>query len=305
MTSPAAHSLEMGADRYMGRFAPSPTGPLHAGSLLTAVASWLDARAASGHWLVRMEDIDGPRAVPGAADLILQALECHGLHWDGEVVYQGDRLAVYGEVLAELDRAGWLYACSCSRRQLRGHRVYPGWCRNGPCLPDAPHALRFRVQDACFSRNDAIQGHQHIHLSDCGDFVVMRRDGVFAYQLAVVVDDQAQGITHVVRGLDLLDSTPRQWALQQALGYRTPSYAHLPLVINRHGDKLSKQNRAAPLSLTEPRPAMLAVLAALGLPVDAHLAACSLSDILDWARQHWSLRPLQGKTCIAAATLGA
>ncbi|MCY4473018.1 MAG: tRNA glutamyl-Q(34) synthetase GluQRS [Kistimonas sp.] len=293
---------EPASGHYVGRFAPSPTGPLHQGSLLTALASWLDARCTSGQWLVRMEDLDRPREMPGARGLILKALERHGLNWDGDVLYQTDRLAAYTRAVSLLKDEGWLYPCTCSRRQLLGLSVYPGWCRAAPCAPGAPQALRFRVSDQHYCLNDRIQGLERFHLEDSGDFVVVRRDGVFAYQLAVVVDDQDQGVTHVVRGIDLMTSTPRQKALQSALGYRTLSYAHLPVVVNRQGEKLSKQNRAQPLSLTEPRPAVVQALKALGLPVDDHVSASSLPEILDWARQNWNPLTLCGTKSIPETT---
>ena len=228
----------------VGRFAPSPTGPLHLGSLVAAVGSWLFARHDGGRWLVRMEDLDTPRVVPGSADEILRALERYALTWDGEVVYQSQRIALYEAALNELRSKNLVFDCACSRADLQRaasapvgeEPVYPGTCRNGIPGGRAPRAVRFR-------------GNEEVD-----DFIVKRADGVFAYQLAVVVDDAAQGVTQVVRGADLLSSTPRQIALQQALGYPTPDYIHLPLVLGPDGKKLGKRDGALPLpSLDETR----------------------------------------------------
>jgi glutamyl-Q tRNA(Asp) synthetase len=239
---------------YTGRFAPSPTGPLHMGSLIAAVASWLDARAARGRWLVRMEDLDRPRCVPGAAQAILRALEGFGLTWDGEVVYQSERLELYRAALRRLEPH--TYWCGCSRREIAdsslglavdGARIYPGTCRGGNSA--ARRALRVRTPREPIRFHDRVQGEQAQVLErDIGDFVLYRADGLFAYQLAVVVDDADQGITDVVRGADLLDSTPRQIYLQQLLGVDTPRYMHVPVLVNAAGEKLSKQTGAAPIS---------------------------------------------------------
>ncbi len=210
---------------YRGRFAPSPTGPLHFGSLVAATASYLDARRHGGEWLVRMEDVDKPREMPGAAASILSDLEYFGFHWDGPVMYQSQRTAAYQEALDRLKAMGMAYPCGCSRKEIEGD-VYPGTCANG--LPPGKVARSWRVRGE-------------------GDFVVLRADGYFAYQLAVVVDDAAQGITDVVRGADLLDSTPRQVHLQKLLGYPTPRYTHIPVVLAADGQKLSKQNGAEAL----------------------------------------------------------
>ena len=236
---------------YAGRFAPSPSGPLHFGSLVAALASWLDARAARGRWLVRIEDLDAPRTQPGAADEILRTLERLGLHWDGEVLYQSRRAEVYREALERMrDRTYW---CSCSRREIAdsslglaadGAQIYPGTCRSGVAPGKKPRALRVRTAGA-LEFVDRVQGRQAQVLErDVGDFVLERADGQFAYQLAVVVDDAVQGITDVVRGADLLDSTPRQIYLQQLLGYPTPRYLHVPAAVNAAGEKLSKQTGA-------------------------------------------------------------
>ncbi len=236
-----------------GRFAPSPTGPLHLGSLAAAVGSWLYARAAGGRWLVRIEDIDTPRVVAGSAEGILAALQRYGLEWDGEVVWQSRRTALYEDALHSLRERNLIYDCACSRADLQRaasaplgrEPVYPGTCRNGIPAGKTARAIRFRVPDESIAFDDLILGRVHEDLG--GDFVVRRADGLFAYQLAVVVDDAEQGVTQVVRGADLLASTPRQIALQRALGYPTPVYAHLPLVVNPDGSKLGKRDGALPL----------------------------------------------------------
>jgi glutamyl-Q tRNA(Asp) synthetase len=243
---------------YVGRFAPSPTGPLHFGSLVAAVASWLDARAAGGEWHLRIEDVDATRTVPGAEDEILRALEALGLHWDGPVVRQRERNARYAEALATLRGKGRVYRCRCSRREIADSGthgidgiVYPGTCRDLALGADIPGADRFRVDSSPVEFADRLQGPQSQRLDrDIGDFVVKRRDGLFAYQLAVVVDDADLGVTDVVRGADLLDSTPRQVALQRALGFATPRYLHIP-VATRNGEKLSKQTLAPALAADE------------------------------------------------------
>jgi len=244
--------------KTIGRFAPSPTGPLHFGSLVAAVASWLDARAAGGEWHLRIEDVDATRTVPGAEDEILLALEALGLHWDGPVVRQRDRTSRYEAALASLRERGLVYRCRCSRREIADSGthgidgiVYPGTCRAFALGLDIPGADRFRVDDAPVAFDDRLQGPQSQRLArDIGDFVVKRRDGLFAYQLAVVVDDADLGVTDVVRGADLLDSTPRQIALQRALGFATPRYLHVP-VATRGGEKLSKQTLAPALDADE------------------------------------------------------
>ena len=238
---------------YIGRFAPSPSGPLHFGSLVAALASWLDARAAGGRWLVRVEDLDRPRVQPGAADGILRTLERLGLYWDGEVVFQSRRGALYEQALARLRDT---YLCACSRREIAdsavslatdGAQVYPGTCRAGLPAGRNARALRVRVQ-GMISIADRVQGLLQQDLErEVGDFVLRRADGQFAYQLAVVVDDADQQVTDVVRGADLLDSTPRQIYLQRLLGLATPRYLHVPVAIDARGEKLSKHAGARPI----------------------------------------------------------
>lgn len=237
----------------IGRFAPSPTGPLHAGSLVAAVGSYLMARKSGGRWLVRMEDLDTPRVIPGCADDILRTLEALGFEWDGEVLYQSLRGDAYQEALDRLVMLGVAYPCGCSRAEIArastaphdgdGETVYPGICRNGLLTGKSARSWRVRVPDDEICFTDLILGLQSFHLPTlCGDFVIKRADGLFAYQLAVVVDDEMQGVNQVVRGSDLFSSTPRQIFLQQLLGYETPRYAHLPLVTGPDGGKLSKRD---------------------------------------------------------------
>ena len=260
--------------KYVGRFAPSPTGPLHFGSLVAAVASWLDARAAGGQWHLRIEDVDEPRTVPGSEDGILRALAALGLEWDGPVVRQSGRKARYAQALAALRRAGLAYRCRCSRREIADSGVhgidgivYPGTCRHAVIPEEAPAATRFLVPAEAIAFDDRVQGRLSQRLdAEVGDFVVHRRDGLFAYQLAVVVDDADLGVTDVVRGADLLDSTPRQIALQRALGFATPRYLHFP-VATRGGEKLSKQTLAAAVDPSAGSGALRAALAFLGQAV--------------------------------------
>jgi len=256
---------------YTGRFAPSPTGPLHIGSLLAATGSYLQARANGGRWLVRIEDLDLPRVVPGAAERILSTLEVFGLHWDGEVLYQSSRFPAYRAALHQLRNQ--LYPCGCSRADIRRQAaavngvasIYPGTCRNGLPAGKHPRALRISTGEREISFHDLVQGKQHQNLQrEVGDFILRRSDGLIAYQLAVVVDDAAQGVTEVVRGCDLLDSTPRQIFLQELLGFPSPRYAHLPIITNTLGQKLSKQTRAPALDPERPLPALWKVLQLLG-----------------------------------------
>jgi glutamyl-Q tRNA(Asp) synthetase len=280
--------------RYRGRFAPSPTGPLHFGSLVAALASYCDARAAGGEWLVRIEDVDEPRSRQGAETAILDALARYGLAWDGPVVRQSERSAEYARALAQLAAAGLVYPCACTRRELEtaplgaaGERVYPGTCRAGIGSERSGRAQRVRVDAATITFSDLLQGPQRQDLAhDIGDFVVRRADGLYAYQLAVVVDDALQGMTTIVRGADLLASTPRQIFLQQLLGVPTPEYLHVPVALNRAGEKLSKQTHAQPLP-DDPVPALLAAWRFLDQrPPDAQPA--SANEFLAWAVRTWS-----------------
>jgi glutamyl-Q tRNA(Asp) synthetase len=272
---------------YVGRFAPSPTGPLHFGSLVAALASWLDCRSAGGRWLLRMEDLDRPRVIRGAADAILRQLEAFGLEWDGPVVCQSARLALYRDALQKLKTQS--YPCACTRKELEDSalaiddsRIYPGTCRGGIAPEKSARAVRVRTDAMTIRFSDRVQGEiaQSVE-TEVGDFVLLRADGIFAYQLAVVVDDDAQGVTDVVRGADLLDSTARQIHLQQLLGIPTPRYLHAPVVTNGAGEKLSKQTRAADARAEDiPR-----ALEFLGMRAPTGLAG---KELLDWAVHHWS-----------------
>ncbi len=282
---------------YRGRFAPSPTGPLHAGSLVAALASWLDARVHGGAWLVRIEDLDRPRCVAGAGETILTQLAASGLVPDEPPVWQSGREALYVAALGRLVRQGNAYACGCTRRDIEeqlavsglphqrfGERIYPGTCRGG--LQGKPaRAWRLKAEGV-IAWHDRRLGDQHQDLAQAvGDFVLKRADGLWAYQLAVVVDDGEQGITDVVRGEDLADNTARQIVLQRALGLPTPRYLHTPLVLAADGHKLSKQNGAAPLDLADPVAALQAAGTVLGLP---QLQATNAADWLAQGVAAWA-----------------
>jgi len=284
------------AVNYRGRFAPSPTGPLHFGSLVAAVASFADARSHGGEWLVRIEDIDTPRVVAGAADDILRTLGASGMVWDRPLVWQSERRAAYADALRRLADIGIVYPCGCSRREIADSAlhgiegpVYPGTCRKGLAPGKTPRAVRIDTRNEHVKFTDAVQGIVTQDLArDIGDFVLYRADHVFAYQLAVVVDDAEQAITHVVRGADLLHSTPRQLYLQRLLGYGTPYYAHVPVAVDAAGEKLSKQTRADPVSSANPLPALVAALRFLGHepPQDA---AASIPTLWRWAIANWRI----------------
>jgi len=285
---------------YTGRFAPSPTGPLHAGSLVAAMASYLDARAHNGTWLVRIEDIDEARTMPGAIEVILHTLRGLGMQWDGEVIWQSRRKALYEAAFERLH--DHTYACGCTRREIADSRigvasdgaaVYPGTCRHGLGPGKQARAFRLRVPDRdngadIITFDDAWMGRMTQHLAtEVGDFVLKRADGYWAYQLAVVVDDAEQGVTHVVRGADLLDSTARQIYLQRLLGYPTPAYLHVPVVVNELGEKLSKQTGARELDPTRPLASLHAAAAFLGLGMPA---CTSLEEFWRQAIAAWRAR---------------
>ena len=310
---------------YVGRFAPSPTGPLHAGSLVAALASWLDARAhPGGHWLVRLEDVDTPRCVPGADQLILAQLAACGLHSDTPPWWQSQRSAAYAQALERLRQRGLTYPCACSRKDIAAAHAalgqvaqrhmqlpYPGTCRTGLSPGRSAKAWRFNTTKSCSKQalahtsqalkapyliaknalcwQDRRLGVQQQDVVQCvGDFVLRRADGLWAYQLAVVVDDAAQGITHVVRGEDLADNTPRQMLLQNALGVPTPHYLHTPLVRGADGEKLSKQHGAAPLDLADPLQALNAAALALGLPAAPAATGNTMAEALAWWVRAWA-----------------
>lgn len=286
---------------YTGRFAPSPTGPLHFGSLVAALASWLDARASQGKWLVRIEDLDRARSRLSMADAILRQLDALGLGWDGPVTYQSARLDRYRSALDALERQGRVYWCCCSRREIADSATrfsgtvriegaplaYPGTCRNGMRSDGRPRAMRLRTTSGLVRFADRLQGtiEQDVE-REVGDFVVLRADGMFAYQLAVVVDDAEQGVTDVVRGADLLDSTSRQIVLQRLLGFAQPRYLHLPVAVDRTGAKLSKQTAAE--AIAAPDASLRSALGFLGMP--GAPAAARVDELLGWALQQWQQR---------------
>lgn len=283
---------------YLGRFAPSPTGPLHLGSLVAAVGSYLEAKSNQGQWLVRMEDLDPPREQPGAASQILRTLENCGFEWDGTVLYQSQRYTYYETALQQLMALDMVYPCTCSRKEIQDSAlmgiegmIYSGICRNTPTKPEYLQcSWRLKTSPNEVIYTDMLRGIQSQSIArDIGDFILKRSDGLYAYQLGVVVDDAAQGITHVVRGADLLASTPRQIYLQQLLGYITPQYAHLPVVVNQQGEKLSKQTLARPLDTKNTVQEFWTALNLLGQNPPAELCTASQQTLWDWAHLHWRL----------------
>ena len=270
-----------------GRFAPSPTGPLHFGSLVAALGSLLDARRRGGRWLVRIEDLDTPRNTAGAVDSILSDLERCAMHWDGEVMRQSRRTEAYAEALELLANRGWTFACGCSRRDLVDG-VYPGTCREGIPEGRSARSVRLRVPAARIEFHDAVQGPTGQSLDgEVGDFVVLRADGIVAYHLAVVVDDAEQRISDVVRGCDLIDSTPRQILIQRALGLPTPEYAHLPVAVDADERKLSKQNLARPIGADPPGSVLVDALRFLGQSPPRELARAPATEVISWAVSCW------------------
>lgn len=277
---------------YRGRFAPTPSGPLHFGSLIAAVGSYLQARRAGGEWWLRIEDLDPPRTVPGAADDILRTLEAFGFRWDGPVVYQSQRTEAYRAAFDSLRAAGAIYPCTCSRSEiaLRARSgpagpIYPGTCRAG-AAPDRPRSWRVRTAGAEIQLMDAVQGLVRVDLAqEVGDFVVLRADGVYAYHLALVVDDAAAGVTEVVRGQDLLSCTPPQILLQRRLGLITPDYLHLPIAVNRQGQKLSKQTFAPAIQADAAVELLSKALGFLGHPPPAQIG--ELDELWTWAEAAW------------------
>lgn len=272
---------------YIGRFAPSPTGPLHLGSLCTALAGFLDARSRRGLWLLRIDDLDTPRAIKGSADSILKTLEAFALHWDGGVVYQSQYRDVYHDALDELAKNQRLYPCTCSRKTLDDGRSCA--CRDRRTLPGEPYASRVKTDDRVIAFQDALQGLiSHGFAGQRDDFILKRKDGIIAYQFAVVVDDQQQQVNHVVRGVDLLDSTPRQIYIQQLLGLATPDYMHVPVIVDEHGYKLSKQTLAAAVDLKNPQATIFRLLTLLRQGPPDELQHAPPTELLDWAIEHWN-----------------
>ncbi|HXE39461.1 MAG TPA: tRNA glutamyl-Q(34) synthetase GluQRS [Azonexus sp.] len=297
-----------------GRFAPSPSGPLHFGSLVAAVGSYLDARSQGGEWLLRMEDVDTPRNVPGAADSILATLDAFGFEWDGPVLWQSRRHAAYGEALGRLQAAGLAYGCACSRKEIAdsasrpaidGGLAYPGTCRHGLPAGRRVRAWRLRVGDEEIAFADRLQGRVAQHLErDVGDFVLLRADGLFAYQLAVTVDDDFQGITDIVRGADLLASTPRQIWLQRCLGFAEPRYAHLPVASNAAGEKLSKQTLAPALNPAQAAGELVRALRFLGQLAPDELLSAPVAEVWAWARANWRFAAIPRQASISLANPG-
>lgn len=295
---------------YVGRFAPSPTGPLHFGSLLAALASRLEADSHQGRWFVRIDDIDPPREQPDAARQIVAALDAYGFERDGDIIFQSNSHDRHRAALERLVDSGAAYPCGCSRRDLREEasgalgQIYPGTCRNGTDATET--AIRVRTNDDPVVFDDRLQGRQALRLqSESGDYVVFRRDGLVAYQLAVVVDDEALGVTDIVRGIDLMDSTPRQIWLQRLLGYTTPSYAHIPVAVHPNGDKLSKLTGAAAIPLDRAAETLVAALRTLHQAPPRALADATIDEIWAWARTHWDIARLRGLESVPAATIAA
>lgn len=296
------------APDYVGRFAPTPSGPLHFGSLVAALASYLDARSVQGRWLLRIEDIDPPREQVGAADHILSTLEAFELYWDGPVFYQSQQSARYQDAVQALLQAQQAYYCQCSRKQLQDHPIYPNWCRERQDLSPRDSAVRLKTSGE-FHLLDRIQGACHWVMSELGDFIIQRRDGLFAYQLAVVLDDAIQGVNQVVRGYDILESTPRQLQLIQQLNVckliniTIPTYAHIPVITGPDGQKLSKQNLAPAISTAERFILLQRALVALGFPLSLMPHEASYSELLHWAVAHWNIHQVQAQADIPESSL--
>jgi glutamyl-Q tRNA(Asp) synthetase len=301
----------------VSRFAPSPTGALHAGSLLAAVGSYLDARTNGARWLVRIEDLDTARVIPGCEEQMLRTLEVYGFEWDGEVIRQSERHGAYRDALAALDAAHRTFLCSCSRKDLASvdeeMQGYPGTCRLGPTKP-GPTAVRFRVSDDTVRFDDLFLGSQAFDTRALGDFVVERRDRLASYQLAVVVDDAWQGVTRVVRGADLVASTPWQCELQSALNFPRPIYGHLPLLTEAGGEKLSKSKRAVAVPFVQKTPgrsellavsrALTSTLTHLSQTPPPELAHAPIKDVWKWAVAHWNPQALAGRTRVELSAVG-
>jgi len=292
-----------------GRFAPSPSGDLHFGSLISALVSFLEVRCIGGRWLVRMEDVDVSREVPGAADAILRSLEAHALTWDGAVLYQQDRTEAYQDALDELRKLGAVYPCECSRREIRALAargpsgpIYPGTCSRKNLTEQPNAAIRVRCDSQTVAFEDRLLGPQTQDLAtEVGDFVIRRSDSIHAYQLAVVVDDASQGVTQIVRGTDILESTGRQLHLQQLLGYPTPSYLHHPLAVNGTGIKLSKRTHARPLDPRQAGRSIWQALELLGQYPPRELIAAPSCEVVAWGQTHWDSARLPAQRTVAVA----
>ncbi len=304
---PAAHHQQPTTNRYRGRFAPSPTGPLHFGSLVAAVGSYLYSRQAGGEWLLRIEDLDTPREVPGSADLIIRTLDAFGFQWTGSIMRQSSRRDAYQAAIQQLLNNGQAFVCSCTRSELQAAQSseprlfdtdelrYTGWCRSGPRVPTRETAVRLLVPLGETAVSDLLQGRFTVDVSaEVGDFVIRRRDGIHAYQLAVVIDDAFQGISAVVRGADLLHSTPRQVILQRMLSLPTPDYAHLPVATDVNGIKLSKSAGAAAIDISRPTYELWRALEFLQQEPPPELRRAGSATLWEWAIKHWQPQRLNG-----------
>jgi len=280
---------------YIGRFAPSPTGPVHFGTLIAAVGSYLQAKKNDGQWLIRMEDVDITRKVKGADIDILNTLEAFGFQWQGEILYQTSQTEYYQQALEDLISQSLVFPCLCSRKQLAESKcnIYPGYCRDRLLPEPEEHAIRIRADENSIEFTDLVMGKQKQAIKkQCGDFIIKRRDGLFAYQLAVVVDDAMQGITEIVRGADLLDCTARQIYLQQLLHYKTPNYCHLPLATDEAGNKISKSEAGAEVDIKHKEKLLVKALAFLGQQPSVQLKHSSYSDIWQWAVNNWDINAI-------------
>lgn len=295
---------------YRGRFAPSPTGELHFGSLIAAVGSYLDAKSHDGEWLVRIEDLDKPREVLGASYKILKSLEALGMEWDHEVIYQDQRKDIYENVLTMFNKRKLIYPCTCTRKEISNSsiagisgQIYAGTCRNNIQKDGYLGAVRIKTNNNIIEFKDTLHGLINQNLqNETGDFILRRSDKIYAYQLAVVVDDFAQGITNVVRGADLLDSTPRQIYLQKLLGYSTPTYTHLPVAVNNNGEKLSKQTKAAHLDISSPVKQLMQAVNFLGQEPPIELQRENIMSFWEWAFVNWNLEKIHKKRIIRLPT---
>ncbi|MCK4494400.1 MAG: tRNA glutamyl-Q(34) synthetase GluQRS [Methylococcales bacterium] len=278
---------------YRGRFAPSPTGRLHLGSLYTAVASFLDARAHQVQWLLRIDDLDTPRNCLGAAADILKTLETFGLHWDENIIYQSQQQSLYQSALDELRQQQLIYPCLCSRKNLKNQPIYPQFCRNKTLDSTQKVAIRLKTTPEIRSFQDQLQGQLSANIAtDYGDFIIKRKDTIIAYQVAVIIDDQQQNISHIVRGIDLFDSTPRQLYLQKIFGFPAPHYAHLPIIVNPAGAKLSKQSFAKAIEKQHPEKILFQILSLLKQQPPAELKEASVIELLTWGVLNWNLEAL-------------
>jgi len=281
---------------YIGRFAPSPTGPLHLGSLYTALASFLDAKAQQGKWLLRIDDLDTPRNAVGSVDSILKTLDAYALHWDDSVDFQSQHLSAYDAILKQLQQDNLIYPCTCSRKTLAAQLTelassendYPNLCRNNSFPCDNAHALRLKTDNRLIAFRDRLQGLvNHYFTAQHGDFILKRKDHIIAYQFAVVIDDDRQGVNYVVRGIDLLESTARQIYLQQLLGLSTPNYMHVPILTDSQGIKLSKQNGAQAVDFEKPAQVIFQLLKLLKQNPPSELQNASSAELISWAISHW------------------